>query len=499
MIAIYARQSIDKKDSLSIESQIEFCKKEIFNEEYKIYTDRGFSGGNTNRPAFEQLLNDIRAGLITKVIVYKLDRISRSILDFASIINIFKKYNVDFQSSTEKFDTSTPIGNAMLNITMVFAQLERETIQKRIKDNYYARGKKGFYMGGRAPYGYKKIETKVEGVKTYKFITNNTQSQWVVKMYDLYANSDMSLGQISDYLNDKGIKAAQGGAWDSSKISRILRNPVYVKADGDIYLYYKNKGCKISNKLEEFQGINGCYLYGKRKSNERKYTNVKNHVLSIALHKGIIDSKTFLTCQYKLDKNKQIKNTGKGKHSYLSGIVKCGYCGYSMSVYTSGTYKYLKCRGKTNYKNCKGHKRPIYVYEVEDVVEKHLMEKVNEIKNSKIKVEKVENKEINKINLQIIKIDEQIENLINQIALSNAVVNKYINKKIEQLDNRKKELANKIKNLVLKNSQNKSIEDVLSYTSKWNESDLEEKKKIINCFVNRVYVKDDEVTIEWKI
>lgn len=499
MIAIYTRQSIDKKDSLSIDSQIEFCKREIFDTGYKIYTDKGFSGGNTNRPAFEELLEDIKRGIITKVIVYKLDRISRSILDFANIIETFRKYNVDFQSSTEKFDTSTPIGNAMLNITMVFAQLERETIQKRIRDNYYARGKKGFYMGGPAPYGYKKIETKVDGLKTYTFEDDTEQVTWLRTMYELYADTDMSLGQISNYLNQKDIKASRGGAWDSSKVSRVLRNPVYVKADGDIYLYYKNKGCQISNDLEDFQGINGCYLYGKREANERKYTNVKDHVLSIAIHEGLIDSKTFLDCQYKLDKNQQIKNLGKGKYSYLSGIVKCGYCGYSMSVYASGEYKYLKCRGKTSYHNCGGHSRIIYVNEIESVIEKYIIDKIDSVKKVRLQVDTIEDKKVNELNLQIIKIDEQIENLVNQVAVSNHVVSEYINTKINQLDKEKKGLSGQLKRLTVENSQSIPIDNIFEYICNWTQFSIKEKKKIVNNFINTVYIKDDEVIIDWKV
>ena len=150
--ALYARQSIEKKDSISVESQLEYCRYETHGEACIEYTDKGFSGKDTNRPGFEKMMNDIRTGKIKRVIVYKLDRISRSILDFANMMEIFQKYHVEFVSSTEKFDTSTPIGRAMLNICIVFAQLERETIQKRVTDAYYARCKRGFYMGGRIPY-----------------------------------------------------------------------------------------------------------------------------------------------------------------------------------------------------------------------------------------------------------------------------------------------------------------------------------------------------------
>ncbi len=119
--AIYARQSVDKTDSISIESQLEYCKYETRENPYKFYPDKGYSGKNTNRPAFEEMLEDIKQGKISRVIVYKLDRISRSILDFANMMEIFSKHNVEFVSSTERFDTSTPIGRAMLNICIVFA------------------------------------------------------------------------------------------------------------------------------------------------------------------------------------------------------------------------------------------------------------------------------------------------------------------------------------------------------------------------------------------
>ena len=126
-MAIYGRQSVDKKDSISIESQIEFCQYELKGESYRAYTDKGFSGKNTDRPKFQELIRNIEQGLISTVIVYKLDRISRSIIDFAKMMELFQRYNVEFVSATEKFDTSTPMGRAMLNICIVFAQLERET------------------------------------------------------------------------------------------------------------------------------------------------------------------------------------------------------------------------------------------------------------------------------------------------------------------------------------------------------------------------------------
>lgn len=154
--ALYGRQSIDKKDSVSIETQFEkgiaICS--LNNWQYEKYHDKGYSGKDTNRPDFQRLLKDIRSGKIKRVVSYRLDRISRSIVDFAELLKLFEEYNVTFISATENFDTSSPLGRAMIYIIMVFAQLERETIAERITDNYYFRAKQGLFMGGNVPYRF---------------------------------------------------------------------------------------------------------------------------------------------------------------------------------------------------------------------------------------------------------------------------------------------------------------------------------------------------------
>ena len=147
MVAIYARQSVDKKDSISVETQIEECKKKIsLSEEYEIFIDKGFSGKSTERPDFQRMLLKVKNGEISKIVIYKYDRISRSMYDFVNMQKEFEKYNTHLVSVTENIDTTTTQGKAMVNILMTFAEMERETIQKRIKDNYYSRGET--YKGG---------------------------------------------------------------------------------------------------------------------------------------------------------------------------------------------------------------------------------------------------------------------------------------------------------------------------------------------------------------
>lgn len=125
MDAIYARQSIDKKGSLSIEGQIELCRK-FTADDALVFSDKGFSGKNTKRPAFGELMEAVEAGRVKKIVVYRLDRFSRSLADFSQIWELLRKNDVEFLSVNEQFDTSSPMGRAMLNIVMTFAQLERE-------------------------------------------------------------------------------------------------------------------------------------------------------------------------------------------------------------------------------------------------------------------------------------------------------------------------------------------------------------------------------------
>ena len=253
--AIYARQSVDKKDSISIESQIEFCKYELKGGNCKEYTDKGYSGKNTDRPKFQELVRDIKRGLIAKVVVYKLDRISRSILDFANMMELFQQYNVEFVSSTEKFDTSTPMGRAMLNICIVFAQLERETIQKRVTDAYYSRSQRGFKMGGKAPYGFHTEPIKMDGINTKKLVVNPDEAANIRLMFEMYAQPTTSYGDITRYFAEQGI-LFNGKELIRPTLAQMLRNPVYVQADLDVYEFFKSQGTVIVNDAADFTGMN---------------------------------------------------------------------------------------------------------------------------------------------------------------------------------------------------------------------------------------------------
>ena len=236
-VAIYARKSVYREDSISIESQIETCKYEAKGEETVIYQDNGFSGKNTDRPDFKRMMADIRANKINKVIVYKLDRISRSILDFSEMMDEFQKHSVDFISATERFDTSSPMGRAMLNICIVFAQLERETIQQRVADAYDSRSRRGFYMGGKIPYGFSKKETVIDGIKTSMYEIDPIEAHDIKIIYELYSKPSATLGDVLREITKESCINNRGKHWNTARISELIRNPVYVMADANIYIF----------------------------------------------------------------------------------------------------------------------------------------------------------------------------------------------------------------------------------------------------------------------
>lgn len=155
MDAIYARQSRwTRRTASSIQGQIDLCRREV-GKDIQVYQDKGFSGKNTNRPDFQRMMADVEKGLVQKIVVYRLDRFSRSLADFSRLWEVLQRHGVEFVSVNERFDTSTPMGRAMLSIIMVFAQLEREDPPaERVRDNYYQRVKLGSWPGGPAPYGF---------------------------------------------------------------------------------------------------------------------------------------------------------------------------------------------------------------------------------------------------------------------------------------------------------------------------------------------------------
>ncbi len=500
--AIYTRQSVDKMDSISIESQLEYCKYETRGNPYKSYSDKGYSGKNTNRPAFEEMLEDIKQGKISRVIVYKLDRISRSILDFANMMEVFAEHNVEFVSSTERFDTSTPIGRAMLNICIVFAQLERETIQKRVADAYYSRSKRGFYMGGRIPYGFEKVKTEIDGIKTSKYVPIPEEAEQIRLMYSLYADEDNSLGDIIAYFNKNGIKHLRGGMWSVGRISEMLRNPIYVMADADVYDFFKSQGANIINPISDYTGYNACYLYQGTVSKTRKQLDLTDKEIVLAPHQGIIPSGDWLKCRIRCLNNRQSTKTCKATTSWLVGKVKCGKCGYGLTIVKANTkwHRYFVCATAlaTKKENCQGTGGTIYADVLEEYMLNAIRNKLSEFKTLSQKKKKQINPKINKNKIRMSEIENEINDLLSKVVGANAVLMQYINEHIESLDTERKKLQEE--NISLTCNQDKQNFDVISsHVQDWDNISFEDKQSVVNALIKVIHIADGKIEIMWNI
>ena len=498
--ALYGRQSIEKADSISVESQLEYCRYETRGEPYIEYADRGFSGKNTNRPDFERMMNDIRAGKIRRVIVYKLDRISRSILDFANMMETFQKYNVEFVSSTEKFDTSTPIGRAMLNICIVFAQLERETIQKRVTDAYYARNKRGFYMGGRVPYGYRLKETVIDSVRTAMYEEVPEESEQLKLIYALYADPSNSLGDIIRHLHRNGIRHLRGGTWNTARLSELIRNPVYVEADIDVYNFFKSQGANVYNPASDFTGYNACYLYQGTVSTTRKQSDLTDKEIVLAPHRGIIPAATWLACRLRCLNNRQSTRTCKPKSSWLTGKVKCGNCGHALVVRKSaskwGRYFVCSCSGQDHA--CKGTGCTVYA----DILETYMLSAIRDKLAEFQKLSGEGGREIAPVISQnktrLTQISEEIEDLLAKVANANSILMQYINNKVAELDSERRRLETETAALACAKTES-TIGQITDHAAQWERVSFEDRQAVADILIQVIRIANGNIEITWRI
>ena len=505
--ALYARQSIEKKDSISIESQLEYCRYETHGEAYMEYSDKGFSGRDTNRPGFESMMNDIRTGKIKRVVVYKLDRISRSILDFANMMEIFQKYHVEFVSSTEKFDTSTPIGRAMLNICIVFAQLERETIQKRVTDAYYARCKRGFYMGGRIPYGYRLTNTVIDNIRTSMYEEVPEESEQLKLIYSMYADTDNSLGDIVRYLNEHQIKNLRGANWNTARISEMLRNPVYVQADIDVYQFFRSQGANIYNPASDFTGYNACYLYKGRVSTSRKQSDLSDKEIVLAPHKGFIPSKTWLACRMRCLNNRQSTKTCKPKNSWLVGKVKCGNCGYALTIRKAKTKwgRYFVCSQSGSCGgNCTGAGCTVYADVLEEYMLGAIKEKLSEFQKLSYVTDTGEKgmytfhkKNMTK-EIRLIQVEEEIEELLSKVSGASSVLIKYIDEKVSELDAERKALQKEIVTANIIDTGGR-LKQITNHLKTWKTLSFEDRQAVVDTLIKVIRIADGNIEITWNI
>ena len=343
-IAIYSRKSRFTGKGESIGNQTELCKEyvrnlfgESFAERCVVFEDEGFSGGNLLRPDFMRMMDAVRKRKFQAIVVYRLDRISRNISDFAGMIDELTKLDVSFVSIREQFDTSTPMGRAMMFIISVFSQLERETIAERIRDNMYELAKTGRWLGGNTPTGFQsgavsRIAIDGKERKSYKLIPIPEEIGIPKMIFDLYCETD-SLTAVEAELLRQRIKTKQGKQFTRFAIKAILQNPVYMVADEDAYRYFAEQEAEVCFPKEAFDGSWGIMAYNRTKQEKGRTTQLlpaSQWIVAIGDHSGVVPSKQWIKVQESLDRNKnKAYRKPRSNEALLTGLLYCA-CGERM-------------------------------------------------------------------------------------------------------------------------------------------------------------------------
>lgn len=438
---------------------------------YKVYTDGGFSGSTTERPALEQLIKDAQSKLFDTVLVYKLDRLSRSQKDTLYLIeDIFLKNNIEFVSLLENFDTSTPFGRAVIGLLSVFAQLEREQIKERMQLGKLGRAKAGkSMMWAKTSYGYNYDK------ETGSMTVNEYEALAVKEIYSSYL-AGMSITKLRDKINEEYPKQP---AWSYRTIRGILANPVY---------------CGLNQyKGQTFQGT----------------------------HKAIISLDDFEQTQRELAKRqqtaKELSNPRPFQAKYmLSGLTQCGYCHAPLKVILGqkrkdGTrFKRYECyqrhprktKGVTVYNDNKKCDSGYYDMEL---LEHYVLTRISQLQNDPDKIQELFSDDTSPaVDRQAIQ--KQIDSLtlklskLNDLYLDDRITLDELRSKSSDFIKQRTALEEEIKKASTDKQagQRKKIEKLLDASSVFDMS-YDNQKVIVRELIDKVQVTSDKIVIRWKI
>ena len=467
-VAVYIRVSTQEqaREGYSIQEQIErlksYCKALNWNI-YKIYTDPGYSGSNTNRPALTAMLEDVKARKVDKVLVYKLDRLSRSQKDTLTLIeDRFLSAGVDFVSMSENFDTSSPFGRAMIGILAVFAQLEREQIRERMQMGANARAKEGLYHGSaNVPVGYR----YVEGMLT----VDPSEAKQIQRIFEEYVSGKPKL-QIARDLNEDGMTHSYG-KWTIQRVSAVLANQLYIG--------------KLLHK--------GEYVLGQ--------------------HQAIITDKLYADAQERLTRDSARHKrhcTREGRaQSIFGGMVYCGKCGrkYFQTTRSSGL-KVYECVTRRNGKafgyaeECDNKIYP--VVEFDKMI-------LDEIKTFRLNPEAVERHSGKRnevpdrrraVDAEIARIDAQATRLMDLYAVSGIDI-AAVTERMNALRARKEKLEAELKTIEDEQTKKPTRDEALTLAgiidSVAATGELPRIRNLLQILIDHIVINGDDITVVWNM
>ena len=461
-VGLYPRVSgHEQEENYSIPEQIDRMKKYCESRDwmvYKIYTDAGYSGGSLERPGLQEMLKDVENGKLDMVLVYKLDRLSRSQKETLYLIeDVFEKHNVAFTSMTENFDTSTPFGKAILGILAVFAQLERSQIKERTMLGKDSLAQEGKWHGGKwVPIGYNYEDGLLE--------INEYEAMQVNEIADLFLKGT-PVRTIARVVTDKGYKHKYG-EWEAKTIRRVLQNPVNIGL--------------IKNRDRWYRGI----------------------------HDPILSQGTFDAIQKLMEERKKQFGAAKPHKTLLGGIVYCKNCGgrYARQSY-NGVYYYIcysrskKMKKMIKDPNCKNKNYRMEELEAAILGEIHQLvidpERIESVRENR-PVSDVTDK-VKAITQEIAKIDTQISKMMDLYALGSIDLD-VISGKVAALNDTKLTLSKELETLNVPETDDTMTEDDIRSIASLMKDDLpiEDKRNIVQSLINYIEIDEENIIIHWK-
>lgn len=499
-VAIYARRSVSDTDkgnnSISIQGQKEDCIKYVQQHypdmEYKIYCDDGKSGKDIqHRPAFLQMMSDAKCGEIEVIVVKKYDRFSRNARDYMNITDELQKYDVGVISLSEPFDTATKEGRMMRGIVLQFAEFERETIAYRAKDAYNIKATRtGFYLGSTMSFGYQSERQNVNG-KTGSVLVPSETADTVKAIFRLYSQPEVSLKDLLVYIQDNNLNTNCVTKYNKkyvrpmsrAHLSMILKNPLYVRADINVYKYLKSKGYDMCDDISAYDSVHGLFCHNAESSDK---------FIKVGYHEGLVDAQTWLAVQEKKDSFQTHKNRTKPFNSWLSGVLKCAHCGYAICVsktQPNKPWRYLYDTGWYQKDRCVKRTLQIKPDQIEEIVFNAMQEKFKSLVVQKSETQKPD-PELLALQSELVTVCNQVNELLEQIPKASDTVMKYINQKVDELDNRKNELESKIERMTRK-KQNIDVDVISEPMQYWDSLTNLEKYKIVRTIIDVIYISDE--------
>ena len=463
-VALYPRVSgHEQEDNYSIPEQIDRMKKYCESKDwivYKIYTDSVQSGADMDRPGLQSMIKDCEAGKIDMVLVYKLDRLSRSQKDTMYLIeDVFEKNNVGFTSMTENFDTSTPHGKFIIGILAVFAQLERSKIQERTTLGKKARAAEGKWHGSKwIPIGYDYENGLLQ--------PNEYEKMQVLEIADLFLKRT-PVRTIATMMTEKGYKHKHG-EWNAKTIKRVLSNPVNLGLIKD-----------------------GDHLHP-------------------GLHDAIIDQETYDAIQVIMKERQDEHGTKRpAAKSLLSSMLFCKHCGGRYARQGNGggiLYYCCYSRSKKVPKmikdpNCKNK------YHRADALDAAILEEIKKLSIDPEYVDYVrKNKPKNDVNEKIKSITSEIEKINSQISKMmdlysmGSIDMDMISNKVSELNKTKTALQSELNSLDVPEEDEMTVEEIQNIASLMDDEnlDLADKRRIIQSLIYYIEIDEEDILIHWK-